>query len=392
MSSGLSVGSWWRARRYEILAGYIRPVVSERPAESYAVTRPAGRELVYQELLELGAEAVKLDRHAPLPQVLEQRLTRWCARHGLLGLLPQETLMVSFGARPYRLTDEARRSFAGFGRGPAPEWLTLTRCFHRDRDEWRETIEFPDFDRDASESYRAVIKRPNAIAAVGQPVRPGVVGGSFAIGNFEQSFSQTLNYGVMSIGKAWGRFFPDIPVTERETWAYPPPLSKEFWDAYAEPVWDILDAAVAFHNVVTLYKVEPKNTKDLRELVASRHIQRITHGTLDCWLNSCSPRLRHVDGQLVAQLVAPSLLATFALFFYEDLLAGRFPRSCKNERCGVLFVPNSPREEYHRKKCKLAAKKRRHRRRRRERASGSKPRRRKRQPRRIVRPTRVAAR
>jgi hypothetical protein len=41
----------------------------------------------------------------------------------------------------------------------------------------------------------------------------------------------------------WGQFFPDVPPLERETFAYPPPFSDEFWKAYAEPLTDFLMAA-----------------------------------------------------------------------------------------------------------------------------------------------------
>ncbi len=48
----------------------------------------------------------------------------------------------------------------------------------------------------------------------------------------------------------WGRFFPDVPEAERDTYPYPAPCGPEFWRLYAEPVEDFLRAAATLYEIL----------------------------------------------------------------------------------------------------------------------------------------------
>ena len=123
----LATGSWWRFSRYEIRDGYIRPALGARlrrydPWKRWLKTRAVSRRsdgsvrgaTPYRELLELlnkleyrsvGADSpeftpAQVDMLAgPLTADSEQRILRWCARYGLLGILQHRLLQVVLSPR-----------------------------------------------------------------------------------------------------------------------------------------------------------------------------------------------------------------------------------------------------------------------------------------------------
>src|SRR5438105_7630915 len=64
--------------------------------------------------------------------------------------------------------------------------------------------------------------------------------------------------GQLGATPAWGSvgaYFPDIPDEEQDNFAYPEPLSGEFWGMYAEPAITILNLGVFL--LETLRKLNP---------------------------------------------------------------------------------------------------------------------------------------
>src|SRR5205823_10509479 len=53
---------------------------------------------------------------------------------------------------------------------------------------------------------------------------------------------------VEPLSYTWGGFFPSVPEPEREGYAYPLPLSDEFWQLYAEPIDLFISAARSFRD------------------------------------------------------------------------------------------------------------------------------------------------
>src|SRR5207244_3802372 len=52
------------------------------------------------------------------------------------------------------------------------------------------------------------------------------------------------------LGRTWARFFPAVPPKRREIYSYPVPLTKSFWQQYAEPIEDFVEGALALHRAV----------------------------------------------------------------------------------------------------------------------------------------------
>ncbi len=110
-------GYWWRFSKYELRDGYIRPAPKAEleeydpwaayhaswnydpdSATPYVEQRTSAPP--YQSLLTLFHEFRFDALGEPDPESVE-KLLAWCAEHGLLGILPQRTLMVTLASRYY---------------------------------------------------------------------------------------------------------------------------------------------------------------------------------------------------------------------------------------------------------------------------------------------------
>src|SRR5207253_5662668 len=52
------------------------------------------------------------------------------------------------------------------------------------------------------------------------------------------------NWELRPLGEAWGPYFPEMADEDRDNFAYPEPLSEQFWRMYAEPATTILTFGV----------------------------------------------------------------------------------------------------------------------------------------------------
>lgn len=356
----LSRLSWWRAGRYEITGGYIRPAPGT-DIRAYDVKTESQFEL-YAELLEIARDSEGEDLRALSP-AFASRITNWCSKHGLLGVLLQQVTAVSFGRRRYRLSDDARRTAALMNVADR-EWFTAERRYHRVQGHWRETCWFQpgQYSPRDERQYRGLLEDGEAIDAGPSESSglSGIGGGLFVVG----SNLNEPSFWLVGVGEAWHEFFPEVPVQERETYAYPPPLSEKFWRLYAEPVSTFLYAAQLLQNVIKSWKIDipsvklrakKRGVRPLLEMMVERELMFRANATLDVWLDSCAPQ-----GRGSSALVAPSLLGLFGLMAYEQLQSGRHPRECPT--CKTLFVPDkSPLQEYCYQTCKSTARKRRQR-------------------------------
>jgi hypothetical protein len=154
-------------------------------------------------------------------------------------------------------------------------------------------------------------------------------------------------------GPAWHRFFPDVPSNAVETHRYPPPLSDAFWRAYAEPVEDVVKAAVQLRKALALLK-------DATE-AGSQDLGRIRRGMdiLHALTRTVRPTLVPSDGVLRQEWLSTSLLGTLAMMALLDLTEQRRIRTCAT--CGEVFVTKAKEGAYCSVRCRETAQKRRYR-------------------------------
>jgi len=368
-------GIWWRADRYEILDGRIGPAQGAvldtyDPWAAYARTRRAGSAVdgapaPYAALLELAWRVqLTLPRaHEPvrLTPDCERRVLEWCASHGLLGILLQETEVAYYAARwrnavlddggrvegvlqPIRTTYTWTGSawdIAGWAKREEPWSLPADPLRRVTRD-------------DDDGIFEDQLVEPELLAG---RWRPEVLGRR----------PEDAAYTTRMLGPAWGPFFPAVPPESRSTHEYPWPGGERWWMEYAEPVERFLEASGVLLDALTALEAG----LDPNESWAVRHLGLPTRGQtlLHSLLQSVRPLLlRSSDGEWTGGWRTKSLLASYAMMAYLDILAGKRILSC--DTCGKPYVSGAYQARYCSDRCRNTALKRAYRSRRREHSNG----------------------
>jgi hypothetical protein len=309
-----AAGVWWRFEQYELRDGHIRPAKGARlerwdPWEEYRAareSRPEGQP-PYQRLLQLVNSIPYQPATARAEPVLapssEQSILDWCRQYGLLGILPQRVLQVNVGPRDEPLSDEMKALINHRqDRWPRSMYRYVRTCLG-----WSQ--------HEIVEPYPA----GNASAAEG-------------LGTQHQSYAliqrlEDFDWVQEPLTRTWARYFPDVPVDQRETHLYPRPNTKEFWDEYSEPVGDFLEHAASLAHAIRFAGVRPLHSQHLPQPLVM----------LNQFAQSVSLALtRKRGGTFEQRWGAPSLLASLAAMAIQDRAACRPILCCHG--CGAAFV------------------------------------------------------
>ncbi|HEV8635463.1 MAG TPA: hypothetical protein VG370_14650 [Chloroflexota bacterium] len=357
---GLPRAEWRRFPRYEIRGGLIRPAAGldhDRydPWDAYRAARTGwggrGGRAPYESLFELvwalgpsGQESggVRLDGAG------ERVLLGWCQQHGLLGVLSHETEAAYLAPRWMRPEEIAGADTGGAGLVP------VQRAYAWGPAGW-ETADDAAWPA-GTPAARVPPEREWA------PAPPQLWSGSWlpprALGRGLVDGTWT----VRPLGEAWAPYFHEVPPGQADTHLYPPPLSFEFWYAYAEPVGAFLAAAALFAAAVQELGRSPREGEGrLDRLDQKLAADRAFHGLIAGVHPALEPA---ADGYRRAWR-AKSLLASFAVMAYLDLTEGRRVLDC--EVCGRPFVSAAYQARYCSARCRQTATQRAYRSRRRER-------------------------
>jgi len=349
---GVSAGREWRFSAYELRDGYIRPT-PEAQLETYdpwavyaaSLTKKPAVEAPYTSLLALldkVLEGATLSPSAPDPlyrlsAAAEAAITSWCRQFGLLGVLLQRVQAITLWPRwepvewvspplPRRLLFPAvtqyARSSTGWSKADSP--MTDTE---------------PRTDLAQTGALVAETDWPTRLP------RPGVV--------LRDLRSPAVK--VEGLDGTWSRFFPGVPAEERDTFAYPQPLTDAFWRLYAEPVDAFIDGALMLRDALgglkLLKPLAEASEREASQLDRARNLlQTLIWGT--------SPVLKFTaEGAAEPVWVAPSLLGALAMMAFLDLTESR-RRLRRCEVCGRLFVSTAWQATYCSAKCRHTAQKR----------------------------------
>jgi hypothetical protein len=116
----------------------------------------------------------------------------------------------------------------------------------------------------------------------------------------------------------WPYFAAVVPAAKSETYAYPLPLSRQFFSQYAEPFGEIVEVARAFADAIETAQAD-----------GDLHL-------LDYFLSANTPAgERDREGRLRARFVANSLVSMCAICAVQEL-GGKWLRRC--EGCGELYL------------------------------------------------------
>ena len=329
-SLDLAGGGWWRFDRYEVRNGYIRPargavLTIYDPWAAYREARAARQEKAapYQSLLTFIQSL-----HVAWSARDELRLADWCTEWGLLGILPHMAESVVLAPRWTRFP--GHRLSADESPGVAP----AQRRYDRTNTGWASRAPVRLWREGEWTVVRGPAEEGMLIPEGSWPsgyARPGVV--------LREPF--TGEYTQQQLSEWWAQYFPDVPEAEQDNYAYPPPLTPEFWQLYAEPVQSFLSVALEFRNALASFE----RSKPPAELTyEDREAIGVGLKRLHAFVAPVRPSLApQADGSWRLRWLAPSLLASFAMMALQDIAEQRRVRACAT--CGTPFAsaatPNS---------------------------------------------------
>jgi hypothetical protein len=301
-------GEWWRFNRYEIKDGVIQPA-PDAHLEWYDPWAPF-RETKkykdvpspYQGLLQVVA---KLDFTSPgrlsrLTDASQRTVLDWCQRNGLLGVLLARWEALTLAPQPS----------GGF------DFVSIRYV----------------------RAYGQVVEQ---IRSKGDDV-----------GTWEPN---VLLHGLNDVRlveespeKTWRQFFPTVSRARAYAYQYPSPYTEEFCRLYAEPVFEFVLAAQLFAGAI-------------------KHLAECNHDNPDAnkqALNTINLLRRPIsaivdrkpNGDLQQIWETPSLLASFAEMFAQDIAYGRATRSC--QCCQLPFVSAAYQARYCSPRCRQVQQKR----------------------------------
>jgi hypothetical protein len=343
---------WSRFDKYELRNGYIRPAAGamlshydpwkqyERSKVDSAVAPP------YLDLLRLNAklgELVKVrvgsgvvwlppgSNLPPLSPQNEALLLDWCARYGLVGVLPHEFHSVNLAAR--------------WGKpGRSPQVAAVVKYFRRIGGDWKSG----QYNWAADSGFRTETEQQNLIGSLVPKERipygcPEPHADGLRIGPTGTDWFRE------GLGAIWGRFFRSVSPREWATHDYPCPLTDEFWHLYSEPIDTFLGYASLLDRATRYLKPTPEFAKDYEE-------QEIRA----CFEALLAPAAqiadRGADGRIEQRWRFPSLISAFMQMAFQDALAGRYRLQCL--ACHAPFVSSAYQARYCSEQCRHRQQKR----------------------------------
>ncbi len=337
MDAGL-VGFWWKFDRYEVCDGWIRPAEGatlERydPWANYAKAwdTPNAAEVgtkrrtvaAYQELMEL---VNSLSAGAALEPTREEEeaVLKWCAKHGLLGLLSDRLHGATFGA--FWEKDETlkkvspcvrrwTRKATGWADATRPQWL---------------------FDE-----HFALSGNP------GEPVGQAIPASRFPPAGCVAREGLTFDVTIKPPEEFLRGYFPPDHPGFADVRQFPMPLSDRFWHESGEQFADWVSTAAMFSRSVRVLI----NMDEERPELIDTSIKT---------LNVLSSNARQAlgilkTGEVGLRWVCTSLLSSLAMMAVQDL-ARRAVRRCAE--CGKAFASEAYQATYCSSRCRNTATKR----------------------------------
>lgn len=151
----------------------------------------------------------------------------------------------------------------------------------------------------------------------------------------------------------WGQFFPGVEAWEKESFPYPLPYTGKFSRVYAEPVAHFCLAAEPLVRAMSHLGATPPKIEGDPQLARGQALNAINI------VRRSVTSVVEIDsaGKPKIRWVAPSLLASFAEMFVQDLTFGRPTQHC--EACGVGFVSGAYQARYCSQTCRYREQKRR---------------------------------
>ncbi len=334
-------GNWPRFSRYEVVDGHVRPAPGARltlysPWKVYDEERFVRQATSSQEWVPPYDGLIRLAEGLPdsvfprwegqaMDEEAAAKVTAFCAKVGLLGLLPHALEALTLHpVWEYVVTSD----------GVQADLLAPTQ---------RHYYRLGSFFTERIQQYPGGAVPPDA-TRVGQPVPRGQWPHGFEEPHVLLTSLRRTTPERESLTQRWAAYFPGIRHDERETYQYPLPMSRQFWEQYAEPTRAIVGAGSWLREILGALRGRAK-VRTAGVLALNALLARVT-----------PTAARSGDTEALAWS-SPSLLGYYALMILQDLVAHRRVQPC--ETCGHIFLAGGYQTRYCSSRCRWTGQKRR---------------------------------
>lgn len=340
-SSGVQ-GMWWRFNNYQIFETPMPANVPPQFAEHYRYIRPApGAELETYSLSvgngsepSIGHGSISYEAIRDIDLESDDAILDWCREFGLLGILPQRTVLIRLAPRWAPLVDSNDRflfpSQTSYSR-TSVGWHPVAHSTLRANDSQVISID----EEDRMEDWLGKLVDAEDTT---HPPPSAIISRLF-----------TSEYREIELGKAIGQYFPELPYGDWDTPQYPTPLSPEFWTQYGESLGEFRSSIRQFHGMVeALGHKGPLEHIPEQTLLDLHHARNALHSLI-----SVSAALGIDEyGEYVPRWAFSSLLSIFAYSLWQDLVGGKSIRHCGRTKCRKVFLTAQYNREYCSDRCR----------------------------------------
>lgn len=265
----------------------------------------------------------------------EAAILNWCSRFGLPGMLPHQIRGITLAPR-WRSVSEGDEIIV-------PSQRHYVRTHHG----WAGRI--------ADVQPRTVVHSFNRPELNGLAVPREVAPDAWERTRVLRQPLRSPEHTSESLRETWWKYFPDVPSDEAETYAYPIPLSEEFWRLYAEPYAEFLDGMQ--YLAEALWCLQQHHPRDTSIAEDARAVSRGVFMLETLLAPATITIVPKPDGRFAQEWICGSLLSAFALMALQDLTESRRVRECAAQ-CGRLFVSQHPAALYCSDACRWKMQKR----------------------------------
>ncbi len=312
-----------------------------------------------------------------LPPGAEELLCKWASCHGLLGILPHIAESVTLSSRWAHIP--------AIGSGPEgerprqpPEGASTRLRLERQRafNRWRNSFENPVAE---SVTYYRQNGRWLQPPSTAHDVETNLCPVRSELGKpLAQEFSAWIvpartqlryidKFGIgaqlfedETLLESWTGFFPDVDSEEAETYAYPRPLTEQFWKEYAEPVDEFIRYALIFQQAVEPF-MDGSELAGVVPINWARGFWESLVAPVGISIAVEKGQKKQMERKPRESWIFPSLLSAYARMALQDLSGGGRILYCANEKCRKPFTSKLKKTKYCSEKCGWAVRVRRRR-------------------------------
>ena len=328
-------GGWWRFSEYQFRDSPKAAHVASGLRDYFRYIRPAPNATLTRFQIGIGqqddGEEIDVSSIVNLDLNSDAGILEWCAKYGLLGVLPEQASLIRLPAR-YEVPPGM------------PDSRTLLRTqvvYTKVNIGWKGVdkisvgLESPKLELEPGETAEKYVEPEGLPASLEASVL--TTSALFSEEIIERGLAEGLSM-----------YFPDVADDDRLNYDYPMPLSDRFWFEYGESLGSFRNAVTQFRTMLgrleDIWTLESAPDEAMRNLFLGRNQLHA--------ISSARSALGLGDDGYERRWAFSSLLAMFAQAVEIKLVGSETVRQCKRPRCRRLFMSPVKSKRYCSERCR----------------------------------------